>query len=65
MIQVNGTPVAIAAGKTLQEYLDTTDYVPHPHRRGLTREIVPKRLYGETVLQDNDVLEVVSFVGGG
>lgn len=28
MIQVNGTPVAIAAGKTLQEYLDTTDYVP-------------------------------------
>lgn len=28
MIQVNGTPVAIAAGKTLQQYLDTTDYVP-------------------------------------
>ena len=28
-------------------------------------EIVPKRLYGETVLQDNDVIEVVSFVGGG
>ena len=60
MIQVNGTPVAIAAGKTLQEYLDTTDYVPT--RNG---EIVPKRLYGETVLQDNDVIEVVSFVGGG
>ena len=28
-------------------------------------EIVPKRVYGETVLKDGDVLEVVSFVGGG
>ena len=60
MIQVNGTPVAIAAGKTLQEYLDTTRIAVE--RNG---EIVPKRLYGETVLQDNDVIEVVSFVGGG
>ena len=27
--------------------------------------IVPKRVYGETVLKDGDVLEIVSFVGGG
>ena len=73
MIQVNGTPVAIAAGKTLQEYLDTTDYVPTRIAVERNGEIVPKaqygavpkRLYGETVLQDNDVIEVVSFVGGG
>jgi len=26
-------------------------------------EIVPRRTYGETVLQDGDVLEIVSFVG--
>ncbi len=65
MIQVNGTPVAIAAGKTLQEYLDTTDYVPARIAVERNGEIVPKRLYGETVLQDNDVIEVVSFVGGG
>lgn len=30
-----------------------------------TGEIVPKRVYGETVLKDGDVLEIVSFVGGG
>ena len=66
MIQVNGTPVAIAAGKTLQQYLDTTtDYVPTRIAVERNGEIVPKRLYGETVLQDNDVIEVVSFVGGG
>ncbi len=64
MIQVNGTPVE-AAGKTLQQYLDTTNY--NPARIAVERngEIVPKRLYGETVLRDDDVIEVVSFVGGG
>ena len=28
-------------------------------------EIVPKAVYGEKILKDGDVLEVVSFVGGG
>ena len=28
-------------------------------------EIVPKAAYGETILQDGDVIEVVNFVGGG
>jgi len=26
---------------------------------------VPKAAYGETILQDRDVIEVVNFVGGG
>ena len=65
MIQVNGTPVAIAAGKTLQQYLDPTDYGPTRIAVERNGKVVPKRLYGETVLQDNDVIEVVSFVGGG
>ena len=29
------------------------------------REIVPKSLYAETPLRDGDVIEVVTFVGGG
>ena len=49
----------------MQQYLDTTDYVPTRIAVERNGEIVPKRLYGETVLQDNDVIEVVSFVGGG
>ena len=28
-------------------------------------EIVPRNRYGETLLADGDVLEIVSFVGGG
>ena len=28
-------------------------------------DIVPRARYGETVLEDGDVLEIVRFVGGG
>ena len=65
MIQVNGTPVAIAAGKTLQQYLDTTDYVPTRIAVERNGEILPKASYAATPLADGDRLEIVSFVGGG
>ena len=49
----------------LAEYLAGTDY--NPKRIAVERngEIVPKAAYGETILQDGDVIEVVNFVGGG
>ena len=64
MVKINGQSVD-AAGKTLMEYLETTTY--NPQRIAVERngEIVPKAQYSNTILQDNDVIEVVSFVGGG
>ena len=64
MVKINGQLID-AAGKTLIEYLDTTTY--NPQRIAVERngEIVPKAQYSNTILQDNDVIEVVSFVGGG
>ena len=64
MVKINGEQLNIA-GKTLAEYLADTAY--NPRRIAVERngEIVPRRLYGETVLADGDVLEVVGFVGGG
>lgn len=64
MVKINGLFVDVA-GKTLAEYLETTAY--HPQRIAVERngEIVPKAQYSNTILQDNDVIEVVSFVGGG
>ncbi|GGX58123.1 thiamine biosynthesis protein ThiS [Litorimonas cladophorae] len=29
------------------------------------REVVPKSAYAETVLETNDVLEIIHFIGGG
>lgn len=64
MVKVNGVELDIA-GKTLLEYLATTNYDPGRIATERNGEIVFKALYGETVLRDGDALEIVSFVGGG
>ena len=64
MVKVNGAALDIA-GKTLTEYLATTNYDIKRIAVERNGDIVPKAQYGETVLQDGDSIEVVSFVGGG
>ena len=64
MVKVNGTELDIA-GKTLTEYLSTTNYDMKRIAVERNGDIVPKAQYGEIVLQDGDSIEVVSFVGGG
>ena len=64
MVKVNGTELDIA-GKTLAEYLATTNFDPKRIAVERNGDIVPKAKYGETILQDGDSVEVVSFVGGG
>ena len=64
MVKVNGTALDIA-GKTIAEYLATTNYDSKRIAVERNGEIVFKTQYGKTVLEDGDSLEVVSFVGGG
>ena len=64
MVKVNGTALDIA-GKTLAEYLATTNYDMKRIATELNGDIVPKATYAETVLRDGDSIEIVSFVGGG
>lgn len=64
MVKINGNHYDLV-GKTLDEYLDHSDY--DKKRVAVERNgvIVPKTRYSETVLADGDEIEVVSFVGGG
>ena len=64
MVKVNGTELDIA-GKTIEQYLATTNYDRKRIAVERNGDIVPKAQYGETVLRDGDSVEVVSFVGGG
>lgn len=64
MVKVNGEPKDIA-GKTIAEYLATTNYDMKRVATEINGEIVPKAQYAQTVLKDGDNVEVVSFVGGG
>lgn len=64
MVKINGA-LCDVAGKTVSEYLATTNYDPKRIAVECNGEIVPKAQYDAAVLQDGDTLEVVSFVGGG
>ena len=64
MIKVNGAELDIA-GKTVAQYLTTTNYDPKRIAVERNGDIVFKSQYDATILQDGDSLEIVSFVGGG
>lgn len=64
MVKINGEERDLA-GRTLSAVLSDAGF--HLGRVAVERngEIVPKRLYEETVLADGDRIEIVGFVGGG
>ncbi len=64
MVKINGM-LCDVAGKTVAEYIATTQYDLKRIAVEKNGNIVPKAQYAQTVLQDDDVLEVVGFVGGG
>lgn len=64
MVKINGEKYDIA-GKTFSEYLSGTDYDLKRIAVECNGHIVPKSDYDSTILKDGDVIEVVSFVGGG
>ena len=64
MVKINGEEFNIA-GKTVAQYIATTNYDTKRIAVERNGEIVPKTQYEDTVLCDGDSVEVVSFVGGG
>ena len=64
MVKINGAELDIA-GKTVSEYLATTNYDPKRIAVERNGDIVFKSQYDVTILKDGDRLEIVGFVGGG
>ena len=64
MVIINGVEQN-AAGLTVEHYLETAHYDSARIVVERNGEIVPKTQYGQTVLNDGDTVEVISFVGGG
>lgn len=65
MIQLNGEPISNYEQKTLQNLLTTLNYDLTKIAVEKNGEIIPKSQYDTTILNENDVIEVVTFVGGG
>ena len=64
MVKVNGNQTDYD-GKTMTEILDILKYDPKRVAVELNENILPKAKYGDTVLKDGDIVEIVGFVGGG
>ncbi len=64
-VQVNGTRRELAQGMTIGELLEDLGLSGGVVAVERNQAVVPKRLHGETVLNDGDRVEVVSLVGGG
>lgn len=64
MVHINGKDEA-ADGMNLKDYLEQNGYSIDRIAVECNEEIVPKSQYDSWILKDKDVVEVVSFVGGG
>ena len=64
-LTVNGDPFRIAAGSHIADLVRSLELDPKKvavERNGI---VVPRSCLAETILDENDVLEIVHFVGGG
>ena len=64
MVRINGEEKEIA-GKNLLEYLKENGFNPEHLVVERNFEIIPKEQFGSVTIQDEDVIEVLRFVGGG
>lgn len=64
-ITVNGEALSLPASMTAAEFLQSNGYQVSRIAVERNGEILPKSRYGETMLAEGDILEIVSFVGGG
>ena len=65
MVRINGTESEYKPGMSVLQLLEETGYSISRVAVEKNGAIVPKGRLAETLLEDEDSLEVVSFVGGG
>lgn len=64
-LRINGVEVGLPQGTTLLAYLQQQGYQLERIAVELNGDILRREQYGAVILQDADVVEIVSFVGGG
>lgn len=64
-IQLNGESQDIPDNSTAQTLVDLLELNGKRLAMELNREIVPRSVYGDTVLHDGDQIEIVHAIGGG
>ena len=63
-MKINGAQVVLD-DKSLTNYLKNNNYDISKIAVELNGDIIPKRDYNNILLKEDDVMEIVNFVGGG
>ena len=64
-MRVNGETLMMQEPCTLLQFLEKRNCVLDRVAVELNGDIVPKVLYESTTITNNDIIEIVSFIGGG
>lgn len=64
-VKVNGEVKVVEDGTTVEALLSDLGIKLEGIAVDVNREIVPKRLFKETFLKENDTVEIVRMAGGG
>lgn len=65
MIKINGKEAANAEGKTILEYMEEHGIRNEYVAVEWNTQILSKEEYKTRLVEDGDIIEIVSFVGGG
>lgn len=64
-INLNGEPTELTQVNTIAELVDHLGYTNKRIAIESNGDIVPRSQYGQTVLANNDNIEIITAVGGG
>ena len=65
LIKVNGKEIKYTSGMTVQDLVTSLSYSASRIAVERLGEIVPKKNYADTLINDGDKIEIVCFMGGG
>ncbi len=64
-IMFNGKKICVEDNTDIEDFIINNKYKPEHVVVELNEEIIPKESYKKITLKTNDILEVLSFMGGG
>lgn len=65
LIKVNGKEIKYTSGMTVQDLVISLSYSTSRIAVERLGEIIPKKNYVDTLINDGDKIEIVCFMGGG
>ncbi len=64
-VTINGKADTIDPGATVADLLARLDLAPVRVAVEINEDLVPRKTFDEAVLHEGDLVEIVTFVGGG